>query len=99
MIGPNTECFWSKTDYILVEHQKGFLGKGIFCDENGSPSDGFPVTEWKVNFKALSNQTLVNVELTFASEDHMNQLIEMGFEQGFAMAHQNLDELLIQNKL
>jgi hypothetical protein len=34
------------------------------------------------------------VEMSFANEVDMKKLIDMGFESGFASAHDNLDELL-----
>jgi hypothetical protein len=34
------------------------------------------------------------VDISFACEADMNKFIAMGFKEGFAAAHQNLDELL-----
>ena len=94
MSGPDGETHWSKAVYRSVDPQKGFHGVDHFCDEEGNPNLAFASSEWKVQFVATGSQTLVKVELSFESEAAMKQLIEMGFEQGFAMAHTNLDELL-----
>jgi len=94
MNGPNGECHWVIVKYIYVEQQKHFHGKDNFCDEQGDVVAGFPGKEWKVTFTAVEDTTRVKVELTFESEQQMIQLIEMGFERGFAMAHTNLDEIL-----
>jgi hypothetical protein len=34
------------------------------------------------------------VIISFDSEEALKQTVEMGFKDGFAMAHSNLDELL-----
>jgi PhnB protein len=94
MVGPNNEEHWSKADYVLVEPMKAFHGLDVFCDANGIAVEGMPQNDWKVNFSAVENQTLVKVELTFPTIEQMEMLIKMGFEGGFAMAHTNLDEVL-----
>lgn len=50
--------------------------------------------DWKVVFNAVGDTTKVDVEVTFASEEDLNKIVEMGFKEGFAAAHANLDELL-----
>ena len=50
--------------------------------------------DWLVQFSSVGDRTRVNVEITFASEEDMNKIVEMGFKEGFAAAHTNLDELL-----
>ena len=94
MVGPANEEHWSKAEYLSVVPLKSFHGKDCFCDKDGNPISGFPSTDWKVNFISSQNQTLVEVELSFENEEQLNQLVKMGFEQGFAMAHDNLDEVL-----
>lgn len=49
---------------------------------------------WKSVFSASATGTKVEVEVTFDSEADMEKIIEMGFKEGFAAAHGNLDELL-----
>ncbi|MFI5154433.1 MAG: SRPBCC domain-containing protein [Chitinophagales bacterium] len=100
MRGPNNECHWSKAEYIGIEPQKRFHGKDFFCDEEGKPIAGMPVTEWKVSFIEQGDQTTVMAELLFESIEQLQELVKMGFEQGFTMAHENLDQYLeIQFKL
>jgi hypothetical protein len=50
--------------------------------------------DWKCVFTAVDATTRVEVEVTFASEEDLNKIVEMGFKEGFAAAHANLDELL-----
>jgi len=94
MVGPNNEMQWSKAEFISIQPLKNFYSKNYFCDENGNMNTEMRFGFWDVSFSALGNQTLVTTELTFQSEEHLLKMVEMGFQQGFAMAHGNLDELI-----
>ncbi len=96
MAGPDGSRHWSKADLISVDPQKGFHARVYFCDEAGTLNPAFPVSEWHVTFQPEGNGTKATVEVSFKSADDLNKLVEMGFQQGFAMAHNNLDELLDQ---
>ena len=53
---------------------------------------------WNGDFSPVGDATRVTIEITFDSEEDMEKIIEMGFKEGFAAAHKNLDELLEKNK-
>ena len=53
--------------------------------------------DWKCVFTGSGDTTKVTVEVSFDSEADMEKIIEMGFREGFASAHTNLDELLAAN--
>ena len=59
-------------------------------------NDAFPKMYWKKIYSAiqLDGPTMVSVEVTYASQADPRKIIEMGFETGFSMAHENLDEVL-----
>jgi uncharacterized protein YndB with AHSA1/START domain len=65
-----------------------------FCDEGGKKSGDMPSMQWNNEFRDEDGKTKVVVTITFANEADMNKIIEMGFEQGFSMALENLDMLL-----
>lgn len=94
MEGPEGERHYCRADYESIEPMKSYTGQDAFCDEQGNINPDFPQMHWHVRFTEDEGATLVNVELTFKEEKDLKQIIEMGFEQGFAMAHQNLDALL-----
>jgi PhnB protein len=89
MTGPNNECHWSKAEYIGIG-QEAFHGKDFVMKESPSLA---AVTEWKY---LLLNREInaVMAELLFESIEQMQELVKMGFEQGFTMAHENLDQYL-----
>jgi len=96
MCGPNGEKHWCKADYLTIKKEESYSLKDVFCDENGVPNPDMPSVQSMITFHAQGNQTLVKVTATYPSEEALNQIIEMGFKEGFAMAHENLDALLAE---
>ncbi|WP_295654033.1 SRPBCC domain-containing protein [uncultured Mucilaginibacter sp.] len=94
MAGPEGEKFWSRADFKEIEPGVSFSHDCRFCDENGIADSSSPLMRWHVIFKATANGTLVDVTLTFDNDADFEKLIQMGFEGGFTMGLNNLDELL-----
>lgn len=94
MAGPNDEKQFCRVDYKTIQPEKSFTAVDAFCDENGNDISGFPNMHWKNTFTKTETGTEVTVEITFKTEEDLNKIIEMGFKEGFTMAHSNLDELL-----
>ena len=94
MEGPDGSRHYCRADYETIVANKSYTGLDAFCDENGKINTDFPRMHWKVVFNKSTNGTKVEVEITFTSEADMEKIIEMGFKEGFAAAHTNLDELL-----
>lgn len=94
MQGPDGSRHYCRADYTSVIPNKSFGGDDAFCDENGNINNDFPRMHWEVSFNKANEGTRVYVEITFPTEADMEKIIEMGFKEGFAAAHTNLDELL-----
>jgi uncharacterized protein YndB with AHSA1/START domain len=94
MIGPDGSAHWSLSDYKTIAAPKYFIADDCFCNENGVKNDQMFSTTWKVQFEPSAVGTKVQVEITSPSEKDLRQMIDMGFEEGFRMGHNNLDELL-----
>ena len=94
MEGPDGTRHYCKVDYKTIVPNKSFSGFDGFCDEHGETNTEMPGMDWNVVFTAVGSTTKVDVEVVFASEEDLNKIVEMGFKEGFAAAHANLDELL-----
>jgi uncharacterized protein YndB with AHSA1/START domain len=94
MEGPDGSRHYCRADYSSIIPNKSYEGLDAFTDENGNINTEFPRMKWKVEFNKTEAGTRINVEISFDSEDDLEKIIEMGFKEGFAMAHNNLDELL-----
>jgi len=94
MVGPNNERHWAKVDFGKIAFQKSFEADDYFSDEQGVKNVEFPETHWKVAFRTAGAGTEVTVNVTAATEDALQKMLAMGFEQGFDMALGNLDQYL-----
>jgi uncharacterized protein YndB with AHSA1/START domain len=94
MQGPEGEKHYCLCDYETINTGKQYKGRDAFCDENGNIMSEPPGMGWEVDFSAKGTATVVTTIITFASEEDMNKIVEMGFKEGFTAAHGNLDELL-----
>lgn len=94
MKGPNGEEHWGIMNFFKIVTHEYFDAEDAFCDAEGNINESLPGTKWHAVFKQTSSGTLVEVTSTFASEEAIKQLVEMGVKEGTAMSHDNLDELL-----
>lgn len=99
MVGPEGEKHWARMDYESVNPPKSYVGQDSFCDEKGVKNEELPGMQWNAQFTPSGSSTKVEVTITFTSEEQMQKIIEMGFKEGFTMAHGNLDELLEKQKV
>ena len=81
-------------DFRKIEAPKYYLASDSFCDENGKIIPEPPGMDWKAEFSETKSGTKVLVTLVFASRKALETIVEMGFEDGFRAAHDNLDQLL-----
>jgi len=94
MISPEGNKHYGRADYRDITLHKTYSAIDSFCDENGNANEQFPGMDWKVEFVHVGNISRVEVVISFASVEVMEKIIEMGFQEGFTMAHGNLDKLL-----
>ena len=99
MVGPDGTRMWAKFVYKKIQPNNYFDSIDKFCDEQGNDAPGYTGSQWHSQFTSTPNGTQVNVELTFETEEELHKMVEMGFVEGFEMAHGNLDRLLANKKL
>ncbi|HEY8929339.1 MAG TPA: SRPBCC domain-containing protein [Mucilaginibacter sp.] len=94
MEGPEDQKHWSHVTFTAIEKASRFATDVVFSDEHGNSVAGAPVSHWDNKFAALGDKTKVVVDLNFDNEADIKMLVEMGFEGGFTMGMNQLDELL-----
>ncbi|HEY4196070.1 MAG TPA: SRPBCC domain-containing protein [Mucilaginibacter sp.] len=94
MEGPEGQKHWSNVNFTAIEAGSRFAADSLFSDENGNAAPGAPVGHWDNKFTAVGNKTKVVVDLSFDEATDFKTLVEMGFEGGFTMGLNQLDELL-----
>ena len=94
MEGPEGQKHWSFVKFTAIEPVSRFAADAVFSDENGGAAPGAPVGHWDNKFVAVGSKTKVVVDLSFDEEANFKMLVEMGFEGGFTMGLNQLEELL-----
>lgn len=96
MTGPDGTRAWGWIDYIDITPEEGFVAVDAFADADGNKDTSMPSTAWTTYFEdAEDGDTQVVTTLTFPTTDAMQTILDMGFEEGFTDALDNLDTLLM----
>ena len=94
MVGPENERQHGKFQYTKLHAPKSFEGTDMFTDEKGFVNADMPQANWKVDFRSAGAGTDVKIAITSKTELAIQRMLDMGFEEGFKMGLNNLDEYL-----
>ena len=99
MVGPDGSKHWSRVDFKNIKSGKSFETVASFCDENGVKNNEMPTLYWKIQFIPEGKGTIVIAEISFTKQIDFETIIQMGFEGGFTMGLNNLEELIAHKQL
>ncbi len=94
MVGPEGQKRWTHVRFTAIENGSRFAADTVFSDEKGTVAPGAQVGHWDNKFVAVGDKTKVVVDISFDDEATIKMMIEMGFEGGFTMGLNQLEELL-----
>ncbi|KLT67015.1 SRPBCC domain-containing protein [Pedobacter sp. BMA] len=97
MVSPENEKHFSKSTFQQIDPEKAFTASDTFCDENGTPSNQFPGSRWKVSFTPQNEHTMIDINIVHENEADVKQILEMGFKEGFTIGLNQLEEYLEGN--
>ena len=69
-----------------------------FADKDENINTEMPSSNWDLNFSEQNGTTKVSITIKNESLARLEKMIEMGFQGGFTMGLQQLDELLLTLK-
>ncbi|MWB93202.1 SRPBCC domain-containing protein [Flavobacterium sp. GA093] len=92
MVSPEGQEHWALQKYTSISPKTNFKLYNSFADKDENPQ--LPGSEWDLNFTDLNENTKVVITIYNESLERMEQMIEMGFKEGFTMTLQSLEELL-----
>lgn len=92
MVSPEGQEHWSLQQYTSITPKTNFKFLNAFADKDENPS--LPGSDWDFNFSEQNGITTVNISIYNESLERMEQMIEMGFQGGFTMTLNELDNLL-----
>ena len=92
MVSPEGLEHWAIQKYTSISPKTNFKLYNSFADKDENPQ--LPGSEWDLNFTDLNENTKVVITIYNESLERMEQMIEMGFKEGFTMTLKSLEELL-----
>lgn len=94
MVSPEGEEHWSIQDFTSIDPTTNFKFFDAFADKEENINAEFPSSEWDLSFSEQDGTTTVKIIVQHQSLADLEQIIEMGFQEGFTMTLNELDSLL-----
>ena len=94
MTSPEGQKFHGWWRFEEVEPPSMLRFEDGFADEDGKPNDEMPTTVATVTITESGGATTMSIQSKFGSREGMEQVIEMGMEQGVVEALGQIDALL-----
>ena len=92
MVSPEGEEHWSVQKFTSISPKTNFKMVDAFADKDENPE--MPGSEWDLNFSEKNGTTKVSIIIYNESLERMEKQLEMGFQGGFTMTLNYLEELL-----
>ena len=96
MVSPEGQEHWSIQKFTSISPKTNFKMSNAFADKDENPE--LPGSDWDLNFSEQNGTTKVSITIKNESLARLEKMIEMGFQGGFTMGLQQLDELLLTLK-
>ncbi len=92
MVSPEGQERWSIQKYTSISPKTNFKMSNAFADKDENPE--LPGSDWDLNFSEQNGTTKVSITIKNESLARMEKMIEMGFQGGFTMTLNYLENLL-----
>lgn len=96
MVSPEGQEHWAIQQYTSITPTTNFKFLNAFADKEGNPN--LPGSDWDLTFTEQNGITKVSIEIYNDSLERMEQMIKMGFKEGFTMTLNELESLLTHIK-
>lgn len=97
MVGPDGVGNYCEATFDTIKHGRSFSYSVKFTDADWNEDTSFPAMHFLIEFEQAEGGTNVITTLTFDEDADLQKIMELGFAEGFTMAHGNLDELLTED--
>jgi len=94
MIEPSGAEYWAIMSYDKVKPIEGYEGLDAFSNEAGDINPELPRSHWSVTFEDRGERTMVQTIATYKTLTDLEQVIQMGMQEGLTSTLEKLDELL-----
>ena len=91
MVSPEGAERWAVQKYTSITPKSNFKFLNAFADKDKNPE--LPGSAWDLNFSEQDGTTKVSISIYNESLERLETMIEMGFQAGFTMTLNYLEEL------
>ena len=95
MVDPAGSEYWGYTEYVSISPIDFYKTLDAFSDETGMINPDLPRANWVVTFTDKGHHTLVETYVTYPSLEGLEQVLQMGMQEGLTSTLERLDELLL----
>ena len=92
MVSPEGQEHWSIQKYTSITSTTNFKMLNAFADKDENPE--LPGSDWDLDFSEQMGTTKVSITIKNESLARLEKMIEMGFQGGFTMTLNYLEDLL-----
>ncbi len=97
MTGPEGEKYYGGWRVLAVEEPHRFTFEDFFAgDETFTPTPGMPVSTSEFAFEPTTSGTKATFTTTYETAEALQQVLEMGMEEGATLATNQIDALLAE---
>lgn len=98
MVEPNGTEYWGLTNYLKIKPIDYYTALDAFSNAEGEINMDLPRAEWLVTFTDKEENAVVETIVTYKSLADLEQVVQMGMEEGMMATLAKLDELLLTLK-
>jgi uncharacterized protein YndB with AHSA1/START domain len=98
MVSPEGQEHWSIQDFTAISPKTNFQFIDAFADQDENINTSLPSSKWNLDFEEANELTKVRIVIYHNSLTDLEQIIQMGFKEGFTMTLNDLEKLLISLK-
>ena len=92
MVSPEGQEHWSIQKFTSISPKNNFKMINAFADKDENPE--LPGSNWDLNFSEQNGTTIVSIAIKNESLERMEKMIEMGFQLGFTMGLNQLEQYI-----
>jgi uncharacterized protein YndB with AHSA1/START domain len=94
MVSPEGQEHWSIQEYTSISPTTNFKLISAFTDKDENINEEMPGSKWDLNFTEAGGITTVRISIKEKTLASLEQIIKMGFKEGFTMTLNYLETLL-----
>lgn len=94
MVSPEGQEHWSIQDYTAISPKTNFKYLDAFADKDEKINSELPSADWDLYFSEYNGTTTVKITVKHKTLTDLEQIIQMGFKEGFTMTLNDLEILL-----